>query len=79
MSYNAYITRIKNVRKHTNADRLQVGECFSNFIIVGLDTNEGDLGIYFPTDGKLGLEYAKENKLLREKRRRRQSNWWIHG
>ena len=67
MSYNAYITRIKNVRKHTNADRLLVGECFGNSIIVGLDTQEGDLGVYFPTDGKLGLEYAKSNKLLREK------------
>ena len=67
MSYNAYITRIKNVRKHSNADRLLVGECFGNSIIVGLDTQEGDLGIYFPTDGKLGLDYAKSNKLLREK------------
>ena len=29
--YNAYITRIKNLRKHPNADRLQLGECFGNF------------------------------------------------
>lgn len=67
MSYNAYVTRIKNVRKHNNADRLQVGECFGNYIIVSLDTKEGDLGIYFPTDGRLGLEYATANKLIREK------------
>lgn len=67
MSYNGYITRIKNIRKHNNADRLQVGECFGNYIIVSLDTQEGDLGVYFPTDGKLGLEYAKANNLLRDK------------
>lgn len=67
MSYNAFVTRIKNIRQHSNADRLQVGECFGNFVIVGLDTQENELGIYFPTDGKLGLEYCKENKLLREK------------
>lgn len=34
MSYSGYIARIKNVRKHTNADRLQVGECFGNYITV---------------------------------------------
>ena len=67
MSYNAYITRIKNMRKHSNADRLQVGECFGNFVIVGLDTQEGELGCYFPTDGRLGIEYCQENKLIREK------------
>lgn len=67
MSYNAYITRIKNVKKHSNADRLQVGECFGNFVIVGLDTQDDELGIYFPTDGKLGIEYAEANNLVRKK------------
>jgi hypothetical protein len=64
MGYQAYITRLKNVRKHSNADRLQVAECFGNNIIVSLDMKEGDLGIYFPTDGKLGIEYATGNKLV---------------
>jgi hypothetical protein len=67
MSYNAYVTRIKNIRKHSNADRLMVGEVFGNFIIVSLETQEGDIGVYFPTDGKLGLEYATENNLVRTK------------
>lgn len=67
MSYSAYITRIRNLRKHTNADRLQVGECFGNFVIVGLDTQDNELGIYFPTDGKLGIEYSETNNLLRKK------------
>lgn len=66
MSYCGYISRIKNVRKHNNADRLQVGELFGNHVIVDLDVKEGDLGVYFPTDGKLGLEYAKTNNLLRK-------------
>ena len=34
--YEAYITKIKNVRKHSNADRLLVGECFGNNVIVDL-------------------------------------------
>lgn len=63
--YQAYITRIKELRKHTNADRLQVATLFGNDVIVSTNIKEGDLGIYFPTDGKLGLEYATENNLLR--------------
>lgn len=65
MSYNAYITRIVNLRKHSNADRLQVGECFGNYVIVSLDTQENELGCYFPTDGRLGIEYCEKNNLLR--------------
>lgn len=67
MSYNAYITRLKNVRKHTNADRLQVGECFGNYVIVSMETQDNELGIYFPTDGRLGVEYCEANNLLRKK------------
>lgn len=67
MSYCGYVTKIKEIRKHENADRLQIATLFGNSVVVGLDTKEGDLGIYFPTDGKLGLEYAQKNQLLREK------------
>ena len=67
MSYNAFIARIKDVKMHSNADRLKVGTVFGNNVIVGLDTQENDLICYFPTDGKLGEEYAIENNLLRTK------------
>lgn len=59
--YCAYITRIKNLRKHSNADRLLCGECFGNTVIVGLDTQPNELGVYFPVDGKLGVEFAKKH------------------
>lgn len=65
--YKAYITRIENLRKHSNADRLQCGECFGNTVIVDLSTQPEELGIYFPVDGKLGVEYATKNNLLRRK------------
>ena len=63
--YCAYVTRIHNLRKHTNADRLLCGECFGNTVIVDLGTDPDQLGVYFPTDGKLGLEFAQKNDLLR--------------
>lgn len=51
MAYVAYVTTIKNLRKHPNADRLQLGECFGNTICVDLTYQPEQVGIYFPTDG----------------------------
>ena len=65
--YNAYITRIKNLRKHPNADRLQLGECFGNTVCVSLEYVDNQLGIYFPCDGQLSVEFAEANNLLRKK------------
>ena len=65
--YNAYITRIKNLRKHPNADRLQLGECFGNTVCVSLEYVDDQLGIYFPCDGQLSVEFAEANNLLRKK------------
>lgn len=65
--YKGYIVRLKNLRKHSNADRLQIGECFGNNVVLSLEYKENELGIYFPTDGKLGKEYAEINGLVRKK------------
>ena len=37
MAYNAYVINIKNLRKHPNADRLQLGECFGTTVCVNMD------------------------------------------
>lgn len=65
--YKAYVTQIKNLHKHPNADRLQLGECFGNTVCVNLDYTEGQVGVYFPTDGQLSVEFAEVNNLLRKK------------
>ncbi len=67
MAYNAYITTLKNVRPHPNADRLLLADCFGNTVCVGLDYVEGEIGIYFPTDGQLSVEFATVNNLVRKK------------
>ena len=65
MSYVAYVTALKNVRPHPNADRLLLGDCFGNTVCVSLDYKDGQIGVYFPTDGQLSVEFAKANNLLR--------------
>lgn len=65
--YCAYITTIKGLRKHTNADRLQCVEVFGQNVIVDLSYYEGQKVVFFPSDGQISLEYATDNNLVRVK------------
>ena len=65
--YKAYITTLKNVRKHPNADKLLLADCFGNTVCVSLDYTEGMVGVYFPTDGKLSEEFCTQHNLVRKK------------
>lgn len=63
MSYLARIAKIHNIRKHSNADRLQIGYCFGSQVIVDINAKDGDLVVFFDSDGQLSEEYCKENNL----------------
>ena len=65
--YKAYVTTLKNVRKHPNADKLLLADCFGNTVCVNLDYTEGMIGVYFPTDGKLSEEFCIQHNLIRKK------------
>ncbi len=65
MAYCGYVTNLKNVRPHPNADRLVLADCFINTVCVAKDKyTEGQLGVYFPTDGQLDMEFCEKNGLL---------------
>lgn len=66
MAYKAIVTRLQNVRAHSNADRVKLATCHGNQVVVGLNSNEGDLGVYFPSDGQLSHEFCKYNNLYRD-------------
>lgn len=65
--YKAYVTELKNVRPHSNAARLQLGDCFGNTVCVGLEYTEGQVGVYFPVDGQLSVEFCEQHNLVRKK------------
>jgi len=65
--YCAYITTLREIRKHSNADRLQIATVFGNDVIVDLSYKVGDKVVYFPTDGQLSEEFAIDNNLVRVK------------
>lgn len=63
MSYQAVIAPI-HVRPHSNADKLLLGLCRGNQIVVGLDTKEGELGCFFPDGGQLSQDFCDANDLI---------------
>ena len=67
MSYCGYVVEVKELREHTNADRLQVATFFGNDTIVDLNVHVGDKGVYFPTDGQLSERFCQVNDLVRRK------------
>lgn len=66
--YQAIIARVKT-KPHPNADRIQLGDVLGNQVVVGLDTQDGELGIYFPSDGLLSHEYCLANNLYNKSAR----------
>ena len=66
-NHSAYIAKITNVRKHPNADRLKLGSVLGNTVIVGLDTEEGTVGVYFQSGLAVSEVYGTANDLFRRK------------
>ena len=62
--YKAIVTELTNVRPHPNADRIKLATVKGEQVVVGLGAKDGDIGIYFPTDGQLSTEYAEANDLI---------------
>ena len=65
--YCGYVTKLKNVRKHPNADRLVLADVFDSTVVVGANSQDGDVIIYFPCDGQLSKDYCDYNNLIRKK------------
>jgi len=63
--YTAIITKITNIRPHLNADKLKLGTASGYQVIVDI-TQEEELGVFFPTDGKLSHEMLLNNNLYRK-------------
>lgn len=65
MEHCGFVVEVKDLRKHENADKLQIATFFRNDVCVGLDTQVGDKGVFFPCDLQLSLEFCEKNNLLR--------------
>jgi hypothetical protein len=66
MTYKAIVAKIY-IRELPGADKLVIGSCGSYQVIVGKETVDGQLGLFFEQDGQLSEEFAENNDLVRRK------------
>lgn len=63
--YSAQIVRITKLEKIPGADKIALAVFPGYQVVVGKDTQVGDLGIFFPTDGQLTDAFLSANDLYR--------------
>ena len=66
MAYFGLVTKLQNVRKDENSDRLYLADCFNEGVIVGPDMHTGQLVLYLPTDGEIERWFGNEFCLFRK-------------
>lgn len=66
MAYQALVTTLSNVRKAENSDRLWLADVFGEGVVIGPDMKDGDVVVYFPTDGKIERWFGDKFQLFRK-------------
>jgi len=67
MTYTAFISRITNIRPHPDPKtlRLKLGTVCNQQIVLGMPyPEEGQIGIFFPVDGRLSDQFLTANNLV---------------
>lgn len=66
-NYRAKIVRLENIKKHPNADKLQIVTIDYNSVITGLDAKEGDIYVYFPLECAINKEFLSWSNSFEER------------
>lgn len=66
-NYLAQVVRLDNIRKHSNADKLQISTIQGNNVIVSLDASVGDVYIYFPLESAISKEFLSWSNSFSDK------------
>lgn len=65
MSHTAFVTKLNNVHKDPNSDRLYLADCFGEGVIVGAEMYTGQTVLYLPADGKVARFFGDKFNLFR--------------
>jgi len=60
---NAVVVELENVRPHPNADRLQLATVLGATVVVGLESETGDIVVYFDSNLCLSKKFLSANNL----------------
>jgi hypothetical protein len=66
-NYLASIVQVKNLRAHSNADRLRVCSVYGNNVITGLDSQEDDIVVFFPIEAAISKEFLSWSNAFEDK------------
>jgi len=66
-NYLAKVVSLKGLKKHSNADRLQVVDIDFQTVITGMDAKDGDVCVFFPPESKISLDFLSVTNSLRNK------------
>lgn len=65
-NYCATVVKISKLNDLENCDNVVAAIIFGNSVIVGKDTQIGDIGLFFPCETQLSHEFIHENNLYRK-------------
>jgi len=65
-NYVCKIVKLENLRKHENADKLQVACIDFQNVIVGLDEKDSDICVFFPVESQINANFIKFLNAFRE-------------
>lgn len=65
-NYLCRVVELRNVRKHKNADRLQVVNIGMNSVITGMDAKDGDIYVFFPLESKINPTFLAATNSFRD-------------
>lgn len=66
-NYLCKVVKLENLKKHSNADRLQVATIDFQDVITGMDAKEGDVYVYFPVECKINNSFLSFTNSFRNK------------
>ena len=66
-NYLCKVVKLENLKKHSNADRLQVATIDFQDVITGMDAKEGDIYVYFPVECKINKDFLSYTNSFRDK------------
>jgi hypothetical protein len=64
-NYLAKVVQIKELKKHPNADKLQIAIIDFQEVIVGMDTKVGDVCIFFPLESQINSSFLAHTNSYR--------------
>lgn len=66
-NYLCKIVKLEGLRKHPNADRLQLVDIDFQTVVIGLDAKDGDIYVYFPLECQINADFLSYTNSFRDK------------